>query len=284
MSTLRLVVPKGRIYTRVVQLLQEAGIRLQGDERAYRPLTNDPEIEIKIMKPQNIPQLLELGSHDAGFTGHDWVAETGAAVTELLDLQFDPVQIVAAVPQAAGAESLRGKKITVATEYEALASAYLREAGYDFRILRTFGATEVFPPDDADMIIDNTSTGRTLAEHDLQVIATLLRSSTRFVANQASLENPWKREKIDRLTMLFRSILDARERVMLEMNVAAENLEAVIRILPCMRAPTVSPLYHEKGYAVKTAVKKDEAVQLIPRLKALGATDILEYDFRKVVI
>lgn len=281
---LRVVVPKGRIFSKVSKLLAEAGVRLSGDERAYRPVASDPDIEIKIMKPQNIPRLLELGSHDIGFTGLDWIQETGADVQTIMKLNFDPVRIVAAIPENVDKAALKQKRITVATEYEKIAREYLASQNYDFLILRTFGATEAFPPDDADMIIDNTSTGRTLAEHHLKIIDTITTSSTCFVAGKAVENDPWKKAKIERLSMLFKSILDASERVMLEMNVSKEQLEDVIRILPSMRAPTVSSLYNQDGYAVKTAVRTNEAAQLIPRLREMGATDILEYNFRKVVI
>lgn len=284
MQVLRVVIPKGRIFESVVQLMNESGIKLTHDQRAYRPVVNDPEIEVKIMKPQNIPLLLQLGKHDIGFTGLDWVFETGADVQELLDLDFDPVKIVAAIPEQLSVDSLKKRKIVVASEYETIARNYLDKEGFDYVYLRTHGATEVFPPDDADMIVDNTATGRTLQQHNLAIIAEIMRSSTRFIANKNVMNDPWKREKIERILMLFRSILDARSRVMLEMNVVPEKLDAIIKVLPCMRLPTVSPLYQEKGFAVKAAVKKQEATKLIPLLKQMGATDILEYDFRKVVV
>lgn len=284
MKKLRIVIPKGRIFENVVQLLNESGIRISHNQRAYRPVVNDPHIEVKIMKPQNIPKLLELGRHDIGFTGLDWVYETSADVTELLDLGFDPVRIVAAIPTHLSLATLRKNRMVVASEYEKITRDFLDEQGFDYVYVRTYGATEVFPPDDADMIVDNTSTGQTLLAHDLKIIAEVMASSTRFIANNQAMEDPWKCEKISEILMLFRAILDARGRVMLEMNVAPENLEAIIRILPCMRAPTVSPLYREQGFAVKAAVKKQEATKLIPRLKKMGATDILEYEFKKVVV
>ena len=150
--------------------------------------------------------------------------------------------------------------------------------------MRTFGATEVFPPDDADMIIDNTATGRTLKEHNLRVIGELLKSSTRFIANKEIFEDSRKKEKITEMKMLFQAILDARERVMLEMNIPENRFEEIVKILPCMRSPTVAPLFGEKGFAVKVAVKIEETTKLIPKLKRLGATDILEYEIRKVVL
>jgi len=284
MPKLSIVVPKGSIYGSVVQLLADAGINLDVNERAYRPQVSDPSIDVKIMRPQNIPELIELGSHDAGFTGLDWVKETGADIAEVLDLQLDSVSIVAAVPETLPVSELRQRTIVVASEYEKISRSFLDQEGYKYIYLRTYGATEVFPPDDADMIIDNTATGRTLEEHDLKVIATLLESSTRFVANRKSLEDTWKAEKIAELKMLFQSIIDARSRVMLEMNVPKARFDDVVQTLPCMRSPTVAPLYGEQGYAVKVVVKRCEAVKLIPQLKRLGATDILEYEFRKVII
>jgi ATP phosphoribosyltransferase len=284
MEKLRLMIPKGRIFEKVVRLLNESGIYLEGDERAYRPTSSDPTIEVKLMKPQNIPKLVELGAHDIGFTGFDWITDSGVDVEEIMDLKFDPVKIVAAIPENLSLDQLKKKKIVVASEYENISKNYLEKEGYKFVFLRTYGATEVFPPDDADMIIDNTATGRTLEANKLKIIETIIQSSTRFIANKESLLDPWKREKITEIEMLFKSILDARDRVMLEMNVPKEKFEEIVSLLPCMRSPTVSPLYGEQGYAVKVAVRDFEAVKLIPQLIKLGATDILEYKFRKVVI
>jgi len=134
------------------------------------------------------------------------------------------------------------------------------------------------------MIIDNTSTGRTLKEHNLHIVAILLESSTRFIGNKGALVNPEKNEKISEMKMLFQGVLDARNRVMLEMNVPKEKFDEIVKVLPCMRSPTVAPLFGEQGYAVKVAVRRTEVAKLIPLLKKLGATDILEYDFRKVVV
>ncbi|MBD3289937.1 ATP phosphoribosyltransferase, partial [candidate division KSB1 bacterium] len=159
MSILKVVIPKGRIYNNVTNLLSESGFGFEVRDRTYIPKLNDDEIEAKIMKPQNIPQLIELGAHDVGFTGHDWVEETGASVTEIMDLGFDRVKIVAAVPEDLKGSDLKKRKIVVATEYEHIARSFLEEMGYNYILIRTFGATEVFPPDDADMIIDNVSTG-----------------------------------------------------------------------------------------------------------------------------
>jgi len=281
---LRLLVPKGRIFDKVAGLLTEAGFPVALAERTYRPAMGVDWLDAKIMKPQNVGELLELGSHDAGFTGIDWVRESGADVAEVMDLGFDKVKIVAAVPQDYDENALRAKKLVIATEYVNLAKSWLGKSGYQYRILRTYGATEVFPPDDADMIIDNTSSGRTLKDNGLRIIGTILESSTRFVASHTALADPEKRNRIEELFMLFHAVLDGRDRVMLEMNIPKDRFESVVNGLPAMRSPTVAPLFGDSGYAVKIAVKKSEVPDIIPRLKKLGAVDIVEYDLRKVVM
>jgi ATP phosphoribosyltransferase len=288
MEKLRILIPKGRIYDNVSRLFSEAGFPLSLADRTYRPLigTNSSPaswLDAKIMKPQNVGELLELGSHDAGFTGTDWIQESGADVEEILDLGFDKVRIVAAIPAGTSEAALESSRIVAATEYVNLAEKWLKTSGYNYRILRTYGATEVFPPDDADMIIDNTSSGQTLKDNGLKIIAALLESSTRFVASKAAMANREKRGRIEELAMLFKAVLDGRDRVMLEMNVTQEKFDGLVSGLPAMRSPTVAPLCGSDGFAVKIAVKKHEVPDLIPRLKRLGAQDIVEYDLRKVV-
>jgi ATP phosphoribosyltransferase len=283
MTKLRILIPKGRIFDNVARLFDEAGFPIYLADRTYRPAINADWLDAKIMKPQNVGELLELGSHDAGFTGIDWINESRADVVEALDLGFDRVKIVAAIPAETGEDDLKSKKIVVATEYCNLAENWLKSAGYRYRILRTYGATEVFPPDDADMIIDNTSSGQTLRDNGLKIVAVLLESSTRFVASKAAMADTEKRGRIEELAMLFRAVLDGRSKVMLEMNISKECFAELVAGLPSMRSPTVAPLYGDAGYAVKIAVKKSEVSDLIPRLKKLGAADIVEYDLRKVV-
>lgn len=283
MEKLKILLPKGRIYDNVVELFNGAGISIKLPDRAYRPTVNQDDLEAKVMKPQNIGKLLELGAHDVGFTGRDWIEETGVDVEEIMDLGFDTVRIVAAVPNTVSDESLKTKRIIVATEYEKIARKWLNNRQQDSLIVRTYGATEVFPPDDADMIIDNTATGRTLMENGLRIVDTIMTSSTRMFASKAALAVPAKKQKIMELKMLFEAVLDARDRVMLEMNVTRARFQDLVTGLPSMRSPTVSPLYGDDGYAIKIAVKKSEVPVLLPKLKALGATDILEYDLRKVL-
>ena len=283
MDKLRILLPKGRIYENVINLLSGAGIKVDLPERAYRPIVNQDDLEAKVMKPQNIGKLLELGAHDVGFTGRDWIDETDADVEEIMDLGFDTVRIVAAVPEALNDQVLSEKRMIVATEYEHIARKWLESRNMNFLIVRTYGATEVFPPDDADMIVDNTATGRTLMENGLRIVDTIMSSSTRMFASREALKNPAKKQKILELKMLFEAVLDARDRVMLEMNCSKDNFEKLVKGLPAMRSPTVAPLYGDNGYAIKIAVKKGEVPTLLPRLKELGATDILEYELRKVL-
>jgi ATP phosphoribosyltransferase len=284
MDQVRILLPKGRIYDNVVRLFNESGISISVTNRSYFPSVSDASLSIKIMKPQNIAPIIDLGRHDAGFTGWDWVQERSADVVEIMDLALDPVSIVLAAPSGETPESLKKRKIVVATEYEKLARDYLGANGYDFTIIKSFGTTEVFPPDDADAIVDNTSSGTTLRENGLDILATILKSSTRFIASKKAWADAYKRERLTELSTVFKAILEAEGRVMLEMNVPLDKLDGIVAVLPCMRAPTVSPLFKDSGYAVKAAVPKKQTGVLIPKLKKLGATDILEYAIRKVVI
>ena len=278
----RLAIPKGRIAEGVTRLLAESGLPLKASERSYRPVAGPGGPEVKLLKPQNIPQLVALGVYDAGFSGLDWVKESGAEVAELLDTGLDPVKLVAAAPVGTSEQSLKSRKIRAASEYPNLAEAFLKARGFDFLLLKTYGATEVFPPEDADLIVDNCATGQTLRENNLAVLAELFGSTTRFIASPAALKDPEKGRVLRELAEVMRGVLDGRARVLLEMNVEAVRLEALVKALPAMKSPTVQPL-HGGGYAVKVAVKRDAVRDLLPRIRALGATDILEYELRKVI-
>ncbi|MDI6846301.1 MAG: ATP phosphoribosyltransferase [Candidatus Saccharicenans sp.] len=280
----KILIPKGRLFPSVAKLLTDTGLFKEMDDQTYFIPSTDPEIKAKLMKPQNIPELVELGSYDAGFTGLDWVLEKNARVDIIMDLGFDPVRIVSATARQTSVRYLKQRKLIVASEYENLTRNYLKEKGFNYHFIRTFGATEAYPPEDADLIIDNTATGKTLKENGLKIVDVILHSSTRLIINPSVTSNTWKKEKLDEILTLINAVINARERVMLEMNVEANRLEEVVRVLPSMRAPTIAPLFNGTGYAVKVAVKKCQVSQLIPVLKKLGATDILEYEFRKVII
>ncbi len=280
---IRLVIPTGRMYEAVRQLLDDAGLGIPKTAKNYRPVASDPRFEIKLLKAANIPTLLELGAHDIGFSGNDWVQETEADVECLLDTGLLPVRVVSAAPVGLDPfDASRGRPVVVASEYERLTAEYMRAREIEWRFVRTYGATEVFPPEDADLIVDNTATGSALAANRLEVVDELLRSTTRFIANPRALENGRVREAVEDLTLLMRSVLEARRRVLLEMNVERAHLDAVVELLPAMKSPTVQPLSGDDAFSVKVAVLREVVPQLIPVLKRAGATDILETRLRRV--
>lgn len=284
---LKMTVPTGRIQDKVLTILDQVGVGFSAKGRSYKPVCKDAGIEAKFLKGQNIPSLIALGRHDCGFSGYDWIVEQEADVIELLDLQFDPVRIVAAVPDelaALGREGWSKKRLIIASEYRRLTTDYISRNELNAVFLQTFGATEALPPEDADMIIDNTATGSTLSANRLTIIEELMRSTTRFICNQKAFEDPLKRRAMEELTMLMKSALQARERVLLEMNVDQADFERLVANLPCMKAPTISELYGGQGYAIKVAVPSASVRQLIPQLVALGARDILEYKLEKIVV
>jgi len=283
-TPLRLGLPKGRMEQGVLTLLSDAGIQTRPGARGYRPEVSLPDTEAKILKPQNIVEMLALGSRDLGFAGADWVAELQANVVELLDTGLDDVQVVAAAPRTLVEKgNLTAQHLVVASEYERLATGWIAEGGLDAELVRSYGATEVFPPEDADVIVDNTATGATLEANDLVVVDELMRSSTRLYANPAALADPDRRCRIDDLVMLLDSVLVARRRVMLEVNASAMCLEAVVSALPAMRQATVAPLFGNGGYAVKAAVPRDLLPQVIPAVKAAGGTDVVVSTFSQIV-
>ncbi len=275
-AIVQFALPKGRMFDQIVRLLSDAGIHIRKTERDYRPSLSIEGFSTKILKPRNVISMLAVGARDIGFAGNDWVSETGTELVELLDTKLNPVKLVAAAPREILHDGqLPERKIVVATEYPAIAGRWIAAQNIDASILTTFGATEVFPPEDADCIIDNTATGSTLRANNLQIIDEIMQSSTRLYANPRVMENRDTREKVDALVMLLQSVLEARKRSMIDLNVAKENLEAVLQLLPCMREPTVSPLKNQQWFAVRSAVKRTELVQLIPKLKSAGARDIV---------
>lgn len=283
-STLRIALPKGRMKDGVFQLLGDAGIQIRMGARNYRPVLSLPWLEAKILKPQNTIEMLHAGSRDIGFAGADWVAELGAELVELLDTGMDPVRLVAAAPAFLLENGkLPNKKLVVASEYQRLTQDWIKKSGLDAQFVRTYGATEVFPPEDADCIVDNTATGATLRSNSLDIVDELMTSSTRMYVNPRVLDVPEKRERVEHLVMVIRSVLEARKRVMLEVNVSSEQLDALVDILPCMREPTISELHGEQGYAVKVAVLRKELPNLMPRIKAVGGTDLVVSRINQIV-
>ena len=278
--------PKGRMQIGVLKLLSEAGIQVRMTERGYRPIVSYPGIEAKILKPQNIIEMLHVGTRDIGFAGADWVSELDANVVELLDTELDPVRVVAAAPVdlLVDHQLPKDRKLVIASEYENLTKKWITADGLNATFVHSYGATEVFPPEDADCIVDNTATGSTLRANNLEIIKDVMRSSTRLYAHPLALKNEAKKETINTLLVLIQSVLEARKRVMLELNVSTDNLNAVIAALPSMREPTVSPLHGDgSGFAVKAAIPRKDLPTLIPELKVCGGTDIIVTALSQIV-
>lgn len=283
-TPLHLALPKGRMQREVFRLLDEAGLPVASADRDYRPRLPDPSLTAKLLKPQNVVEMLAAGSRDLGFTGRDWVEELGVELVELLDTGLDPVRLVAAAPPDVLEDGrLPRRPMIVASEYERLTRSWIARRGLQGTFLKSFGATEVFPPEDADLVVDLTASGATLRAHGLRVAEELMASSTRLYASPQAMAEPSRRRRIEELALVFNAILAARRRVMLEVNVAPERLEAVVGALPAMRRPTVAPLHGGAGYAVKAAVPRASLPRLIAELKARGGTDLVVLDLQGVV-
>jgi ATP phosphoribosyltransferase len=283
-ASLRLGLPKGRMQAGVLRLLADAGIVVTTGERDYRAAVSLPACDVKLLKPQNIVEMLQVGTRDLGFVGADWVAELEADLVEVLDTGLDPVRVVAAAPAALLENgALPDRELVVATEYVGLAARWLERRAVTARLVRSYGATEVFPPEDADCIVDNTATGATLRANGLVILADLLASSTRLYASRPAWADPRRRARIEEVALLLQSVLEARRRVMLEVNVSAADLDRLVAVLPCMREPTVSSLRGAAGFAVKVAVPREGLALLIPRIRQQGGTDIVVTEPSQIV-
>lgn len=290
MEKLKILLAKGRIYESVYELLSDVGISIHLPDRTYFPTTNQDDLAFQVVKPQITSLLLAGGKADVGFSGKDWVYENGVEndVVEIMDLGFDGVRIVAAIPETRDFARLLENPVTIATEYQNLSRKWVAEKKIQGTIFRTWGTSEGFVQDTDDSIaqilIDNTSTGSSLKANRLKIVDTLMESSTRMYASKNAMADDGKRQKILELRMLFETVLNARSRVMLEMNCAQDKFDNLINGLPSMKSPTVSPLFGGGGYAIKIAVRKSEVPTLLPKLQSLGATDIVEYELRKVML
>lgn len=283
-SRIRLALPKGRMAEGVNRLLADAGIRVQSAAREYRPELSLQGCEVKLLKPQAIVKMLEIGSRDIGFAGADWVAEFDAPLVELLDTGLDPVRIVVAAPTGSSADSgFWQRPLVVASELEQTTRRWIAQRKLQATFLRSFGSTEVYPPEDADCIIDVVATGATLKANGLEVVEEIMTSSTRLYASPQALDRPALRDGIEHLVLLLRSVLEARRRVMVEVNVTADVLKQVVAALPCMREPTIAQLHGERGFAIKVAAPKSGLPELIGKIKALGGTDIVVSPIAQIV-
>jgi ATP phosphoribosyltransferase len=289
---LKLVIPKGSLERATLELFEAADLKVRrGSEREYRGAIDDPRIDsVAILRPQEIPTYVDDGFFDLGVTGEDWIAETDAKVVHVTPLEYSkqtdlPVKIVLAVPREAGItapDQIRpGSRIS--TEFPNLTKAYFERLGIPVRIFLSYGATEAKVPEIVDAIVDLTETGATLRRHGMEIIDVILESRTQLIANTSSYEDAEKRKAIDELTILLRGAIDARGKVLVKLNVGADDLAAVVATLPAMKAPTVSQLAETGFYAVETIVPKTTINRLIPELKARGAADIVEIPVTKIV-
>jgi ATP phosphoribosyltransferase len=287
MSVLKLGLPKGSLEEATVELFAKAGFTISISSRSYFPAIDDDEIECMLIRPQESARYVEHGLLDLAITGFDWILNRD--VVEVAELVYSkqlrrPVRWVVAVPNDSPIRSigdLAGKRI--ATEAVELTEHFLAENGIAAEVEYSWGATEVKPPYLADAIVEVTETGSSLRANNLRIIHEILRSTTRLIANREALAEPWKRTKIEDIAMLLEAALAAHGKAGLMLNVHEQNLAAVEGILPSLKSPTVSKLQAEGWFAVNTIVDHDLVRRLIPRLKAAGAEDIVEFSLNKVV-
>ena len=273
---IRIALPKGRMFDEIVALLKGAGITIRNSERGYRPAISLKNFNAKILKPRNVISMLVAGARDVGFAGADWLDEMGVELHEIIDTGLNPVRLVVAAPvELLENGQLPNRPLVVASEYPNIAQRWIESKGIDAAVLTTYGATEVFPPEDADLIIDNTSTGSTLRANGLQIIDEIMTSSTRLYASNEAMQNPAIKAQLEDLGLLLDAVLLARGRVMMDLNVASDKLDAVVAVLPSMRQPTISSLSTDGWHSVRSAVKRSDLADVIPKLKAAGACDIV---------
>lgn len=286
---LRLGLPKGSLQKATFDLLARAGYQVSVDSRSYYPTMDDAEVEPVLMRAQEIPRYVGAGALDAGLSGLDWIVETDADVVEVCDLVYSkasrvPARWVLAVAQDSEMKSpkeLGGKRI--ATEVVNVTKKYLAEKGVEAEVEFSWGATEVKVPDLADAIVELTETGVSLAANNLRILDTVLETNTKLIASREAWADSRKRQKIETLSILIQGALMGAEKVGLKMNVARANLDKVMKLLPALRQPTISPLSNEDWVAIETVLDEREARDLIPALRQAGAEGIVEYPLNKVV-
>ena len=289
---LSLVLPKGSLERATLDLFDAADLTVRrSSDRDYHAFVDDPRIErVRFLRPQEIPSYIEQGLFDFGITGRDWIAETGANVASLGELQYskatsDPVRVVLAVPVAAPWTSAADlpEGVRISTEFPALTRRHLDAAGVKAVVIASYGATEAKVPDIVDAIVDLTETGSSLRKNGLRILDTLLTSYTELVANPAAFADPAKRAAMEDVALLLRGSIRARGNVLLKLNVGGSELAAVTAMLPAMSSPTITSLARGDMNAVEAVVPKRGVNTLIPALKAAGARDILEIPISKIV-
>lgn len=287
--TLKFALPKGSLEQPTVELLAMAGYEVYVSSRGLRPASNDAELDLYLIRAQEIGRYIDQGFLDCGITGLDWAYENGAELVDLGELPYSrasarPTRWVLVVPEDSPIkcpEDLEGKRI--ATEGVGITQRYLKEKGINAEVEFSWGATEVKVPDLVDAIVDVTETGSSIKANKLRIVDTLLTSFPHFYASPAAAADPWKREKMERIVMLLKSALLARGKVGLKMNLPKEKLAQLIEVLPSLRRPSISHLTDENWIAVETVIDETVVRDIIPALKLLGAEGIIEYPLNKIV-
>ncbi len=290
---LKVVLPKGSLERATLALFDAADLPVErASDRAYHGTIADPRVErVSLLRPQEIPRYVEEGFFDLGITGRDWVEETGSKVVSLAQLPYskqttNPIQVVLAVHRDLGIERPDQLQpgLRVSTEFPNLTRRYFEELGLPARIFPSYGATEAKVPEIVDAVVDLTETGSTLRSHGMVVIDTLLTSYTEVIANAESAADPERRQAMDDLVTLLVGAITARSKTLVKLNVADDHLNAVLKVLPAMKAPTVTALADSGYHAVETVVDKEAVNRVITALKAAGAFDILELPIAKIVL
>lgn len=290
---LKLVIPKGSLEETTLEILRDAdlAVRRSGD-REYHASIDDPRIEqVRILRPQEIPKYVEDGFFDLGITGYDWVRECGSDVVEIADLPYTKTAVgtIVRIVLAVSGDSTYSRPrdlpdgVRISTEYPNIVKDYFDKLGINANIYLSYGATEAKVPEMADAVVELTETGGTLRRHGLRIIDTVLESTTRLVANRDSHADPEKRRLMEELKLLVLGALNARGKVMIKFNVEDKDLDAVVDVLPSMKAPTLSRLFNQGYYAVESVVEKKGINLLIPELVKRGASDIVELPISKIV-
>ena len=286
---LRFAIPNGSLQQGTVDLFSKAGYNMVVRERSYFPTVDDDEIECMLVRPQEQPRYVQDGIIDAGITGYDWIMETRANVIEVAEMVYSkvsrrPTRWVFVVPNDSPVKTvkdLEGKRI--ATELTNLTRDYLDKQGVTALVEYSFGATEVKPGLLCDAIVDATETGSSLRANNLRIIDTLVESTPRLIASPQAWEDPWKRQKIEDVALMLNAVMAAEGKVWLSLNTRAEDLDAVIELLPALDKPTVSSLSDPEWREVTTIVDEDLVRVIVPKLKRAGAHGIVEYPLNKII-
>lgn len=286
---LRLGLPKGSLQDATLELFAKAGWKIGVSSRSYKPSVDDPELEARFIRAQEMSRYVEKGFFDVGLTGHDWIVENGSDVHEVCDLVYSRAsrvqsRWVLAVPEDGPirtVKDLQGKRI--ATEVVGLTKKFLAEHGVEAEVEFSWGATEVKVPELVDAIVDLTETGNSLRANKLRIVDTLLYTNTKLIANKASWEDKAKRAKIESMAMLLNAALEAGDKVGLKLNAPRASMKAIVELLPSLRTPTVSPLADEDWVAIETILEEKVVREIIPALKDHGAEGIIEYPLNKIV-